>query len=189
MKTSVLLAFAGHAKYEVFYLSQIHIVNVGPHCLQRYVGRGVVCNNGSDLIDILHSISALMETKPPIRHHGGLTNHVAVLPSDVDRARASKDVEVDHPANHVVLEILPSGIAVDLEIHTIAVQHENPMSIIIALTILEVNWVVPVEVSSRRDQVRISRPQGANVIGRWAFEWIGVFSESIDIGTIRKRSA
>ena len=189
MKTLVLLVFAEHVKYEVFYLSQIHIVNVGPHCLQRYVGRGVICNNGSDLIDILHSISALVEAKPPIRHHGGLTNHIAVLPSDVDRARASKDVEVDHPANHVVFEILPSRIAVDLEIHTIAVQHENPMSITTALTILEVDWVVPVKVSSRRDQVRISRPQGTNIVGGWAFEWIGVFSESIDIGTIRERSA
>ena len=189
MKTLVLLAFAGHVKYEVFYLSQIHIVNVSPHCLQRYVGRGVICNNGSDFIDILHSISALVKTKPPIRHHGGLTNHIAVLPRDVDRARASKDVEIDHPANHVVFEILPSGIAVDLKIHAIAVQHENPVSITTALTILEVDWVVPVEVSSRRDQVRISRPQGASIVGRWPFEWIGVFSKSIDIGTIWKRSA
>ena len=89
-----------------------------------------------------------METKAPIWHHGGLADDVAVLPSDVDWARASKDVEVDHPSNYVVFEILSRGIAVDVEIHTIAIQHEDSMSLTAAPTVLEVDWMVSVEVSS-----------------------------------------
>ena len=171
------------------YLSQIHVVDVGPHRLQRNVSDRVVCNDCGDLINILHAIPTLMEPKAPIRHHRGLADDVAVLPSDVDRARASKDVEVDDSSDHVVFEILPGGIAVDVEVHPVAVQHENPMSLSIVLTVLEVDWVVPVEVGSWRDQVRISRPQRANVVSCWASERIGIFSKSIDIRIIRKRSA
>ena len=174
---------------ELIYLSQIHVVDVGPHGLQRYISGRVICNNCGDLIDVLHAVSTLMEPKAPIWHHGGLANDVAVLPSDVDWAWASKDIEIDDTTDHVVLKILPSGIAVDVEIHTIAVQHEDPMSLTIALAVLEVDWVVPVEVSTWRDQVRISRPQCASVVSSWASERIGIFSESIDIRILRKRSA
>ena len=85
-----------------------------------------------------------MEPKAPIWHHCGLANDVTVLPSNVDRARAGKDVEIDDPSDHIVLEILPSGIAVDIEIHTVAVQHKNPMSLGIVLAVFEVNWVISI---------------------------------------------
>lgn len=130
-----------------------------------------------------------MEPKAPIWHHGRLADNVAVLPSDVDWARAGEDVEIDDPSEHIVFEILPCGIAVDVEIHTIAVQHEDPMSLTGALTLFEVDWVVSVEVSSWRDQVRISRPQCASVISSWASKRVGIFSESVDIRISRKRSA
>ena len=89
-----------------------------------------------------------METKAPIWHHGGLADDVAVLPSDVDWPGTSKDVEVDHPSNYVVFEVLSRGITVDVKIHTIAIQHEDPMSLAAAPTVLEVDWMVSVEVSS-----------------------------------------
>lgn len=130
-----------------------------------------------------------MEPEAPIWHHGGLADDVAVLPSNVDWARASKDVEIDDPSDHVVFEILPRGIAANVEIHTIAVQHEDPMGLTGALAVLEVDGVVSVEVGSWRDQVGISRPQCANVVSSWATERVGVFSKSIDIRITRKRSA
>ena len=153
---------------ELIHLSQIHVVDVGPHCLQGYVGGRIVRNDCGDLIDILHAVSTLMESKAPVRHHSGLPDDVAVLPSDVDGARTSKDVEIDDPSDHVVFEILPCGIAVDVEIHTIAIQHEDTVSLTGALAVLEVDRVVSIEVRSRRDQVRISGPQCAGVISRWA---------------------
>ena len=174
---------------ELIHLSQVHIVDVGPHCLQGDVSERIVCNDCGDFIDILHAITTLMEAKAPIWHHCGLANDVTILPSDVDWARAGKDVEIDDPSDHVVLEILPGGVTVDIEIHTVAVQHENPMSLGVVLTVLEINWVVSIEVSSWRDQVCISRPQCANVVSCWTSERIGIFSEPIDIRIIRKRSA
>lgn len=174
---------------ELTHLSQIHVVDVGPHCLQGNVSNRVICNDCGDLIDILHAIATLMESKAPIRHHCGLANDVTVLPSDVDWARAGKDVEIDDPSDHVVLEILPGRVAVDIEIHTVAIQHENTMSLGVVLAVLEVNWVVSIEVGSWRDQVCISRPQCANVVSCRASERIGIFSKSIDIRIIRKRSA
>ena len=130
-----------------------------------------------------------MEPEAPIRHHGGLADDVAVLPSDINRARSREDVEVDDPSEHVVFEILPGGIAVDVEIHTVAVQHEDPMGLAATLAVLEIDGVVSVKVSSRRDQVRISRPECPSVVGGWASERVGVFPESIDVRIIRKRSA
>ena len=99
-----------------------------------------------------------MEPKAPIWHHGGLADDVAVLPSDVNWPGTSKEVEVDDPSNNVVFEVLSRGIAVDIKVHTIAVQHENPVSLTAARAVLEVDWVVSVEVGPWRDQVRISRP-------------------------------
>lgn len=129
-----------------------------------------------------------MESKAPIWHHGGLADDVAVLPSDVDWARASKDIEIDDPSERVVLEILPGGIAVDVKIHAIAIQQENPMSLTVTLTVLEVDRVVSVEVGSWRDQVGVSRPQCAGVVSSRASEGVGILSKSIDIRITRKRS-
>ena len=92
-----------------------------------------------------------MESKAPIWHHGGLANDVTVLPSDIYWARTSQDVEVDDPSDDVVFKILSRGIAVDIKIHTIAIQQEDSMSLTAAFAVLEVDWVVPVEVSSCRD--------------------------------------
>lgn len=129
-----------------------------------------------------------MKSKAPIRHHGGLADDVAVLPSHVDWARTSKDVEIDDTSDHVVFEILSSGIAIDVEIHTIAVQHEHAMSLTVALSVLEVDRVISIEVGPRWDQVRISRPECTNVVSSSTSERVGIFSESIDIRIIRKRS-
>ena len=106
---------------ELIYLSRIHVIDVRPHRLQWYFGNRVVCNNCSNLIDILHAISTLMEPKAPIWHHSGLADDIAVLLGDVNWAWTGKDVEVDNTTIHIVFEILPRGIAVDIEIHTIAV--------------------------------------------------------------------
>ncbi len=89
-----------------------------------------------------------MEPQTPIWHHGRLADDVAVLPSDVNWAWASEEVEVDDPTDHVVLEILSRGITVDVEIYTIAIQHEDSMSLAAACAVLKVDWVVSVEVSS-----------------------------------------
>ena len=131
---------------ELIYLSRIHVIDVSPHRLQWYFGNRVVCNNCSNFVDILHAVSTLVESKAPIWHHGGLAYDIAVLPSDVDWAWTGKDVEVDNTSDHIVFEILPRGIAVDIEIHTIAVQHENTMGLAAAAAMLEVNWMIPVEV-------------------------------------------
>ena len=92
-----------------------------------------------------------METKAPIWHHGGLANDVAVLPSDVNWTRTGKDVEVDNTSNHVVFEILPRRITVDIEIHTIAVQHKDTVSLAAATAMLEVDRVIAVEISPWRN--------------------------------------
>ena len=130
-----------------------------------------------------------MEPKAPVWHHGRLANNLAVLLSDVNWAWTGKDVEVDNTSDHIVFEILPRGIAVDIEIHTIAVQHEDTMSLAAAAAMLEVNRMIPVEVSPWRDQVRIPRPQRASIVSSWAPERVGILSEAIDVWIIRERSA
>ena len=130
-----------------------------------------------------------MEPKAPIWHHGGLADDLTVLLSDVDWAWTSKDVEVDDTSDQIVFEILPRGVAVDIEIHTIAVQHEDTMSLTAAAAMLEVNWMIPVKISPWRDQVRISRPQRASIVSSGAPERVGILSEAINVWIIRKRSA
>ena len=174
---------------ELIYLSRIHVIDVSPHGLQWYLGNRVICNNRGNFIDILHAVSALMEPKAPIWHHGGLADDIAVLLSDVNWAWTGKDVKVNDTSDHAVFEILPRGIAVDIEIHTIAVQHEDTMSLAAAAAKLEINWMIPVEVSPWRDQVRIPRPQCASIVSSRAPERVSILSEAIDIRIIRKRSA
>ena len=178
----------GNSK-ELIYFSCIHVINVSPHRLQWYFGNRVVCNNCGNFIDILHAVSTLMEPKAPIWHHGGLANDIAVLLSDVNWAWTGKDVEIDNTSDHIVFEILPRGIAVDIEIHTIAVQHEDTMSLAAAAAMLEVDWMIPIEISPWRDQVRISRPQRASVVSSRAPERVGILSETINVWIIRKTSA
>lgn len=126
------------------YFARIHVIDVCPHRLQWYLSNRVICNNCSNFIHILHAVSTLMEPKAPIWHHGRLADDLAVLLSDVNWAWTGKDVEVDNTSDHVVFEILPRVIAVDIEIHTIAVQHEDTMSLLAAAAMLEVNWMIPV---------------------------------------------
>ena len=130
-----------------------------------------------------------MEPKAPIWHHGGLADDIAVLLGDVNWAWTGKDVEVDNTTDHVVFEILPRGVAVDIEIHTIAVQHEDTMSLAAAAAMLEVDWMIPVEVSPCRDQERIPRPQRASIVSSRAPKRVGILAEAINVWIVRKRSA
>ena len=63
------------------------------------------------------------------------------------------------------------------------------MSLAAAATMLEVDWMIPVEVSPCRDQVGISRPQRASIVSSRAPERVGILSEAINVWIIRKTSA
>ena len=132
---------------EIIYLPQIHIVDISPHRFQRDVGCRIIRNNGCDFVDILHAVPALMKTETPVWHHDRLTNDFAILPSDVKRARASNNVQVNDTSDHIILEILPTGAGVvDLEIHAIAIQHENSMGLAGTLAIFEIDRMVTVKI-------------------------------------------
>ena len=66
----------------------------------------VIRNDFCNLVDIAHTIAALVETKAPVRHHDSLADDFGVLLSSLDRSGPRNEVEVYDSTNGVVLEEL-----------------------------------------------------------------------------------
>lgn len=84
---------------------------------------------------------------------------------DFGRGWSSQEVQVNNASDRVVLKILASFCSVvDLDVHAVAVQEENTVGTI-CTTVIEVHWVVSVEIAARGNRVSITRPEGASVVG------------------------
>ena len=102
------------------YPSVLHIIDVSPHHFKWNFCLCVVVYNLSHLIDVTIAISALMETKAPIRHHDGQSNNLGVLLTRLDRSWPIEEVEVKDPTQDIVLEVLSISLCVvDLDFYSI----------------------------------------------------------------------
>ena len=103
-----------------------------------------------------------MQPKRPIRHLSRQTNYLRVLSRSFCRVRfaARKEVEVQDAANYIVLQARPirrsvgRDSGVDFDVHAIGIEKENGVRA--RWSVLEVNWVIPVQVSARWNSVLLT---------------------------------
>ena len=70
-------------------LAKVHVVDVSPHDFEGNSSSRIVSNNLSDHVDVPVSILALVETKGPVRVHGGVAGDVSwVIPRSARHARS-----------------------------------------------------------------------------------------------------
>ena len=109
-------------------------------------------NHFSNLKSILISISAVVVTKTPVRHHGGQTRDFGILLRDSYWSRSSNEIEVQDTSEGVVLQVLVLAVGVvNLDIHAIGVEEEYAMAA--GGPVLVVDGVVSVQVSTGRNSV------------------------------------
>lgn len=96
----------------------IHVVNVCPDGFQRDIVGRVIGSDGSNLVNILVSILALMESKSPVGGHQGKLCDLSVLSSHIARGRAGNEVEIENTADDVVLKVLAT-LVVDVNVHSV----------------------------------------------------------------------
>lgn len=131
------------------------------------------------LINILHSISALVEAESPVRHQCTLANNLGILLCGLHGRGTSHKVKVEYAAEDVVFQELLLCI-IDFDVHactaisalgiiddsdscTIRIQQENSMSSV-STAMVKVYWVIPVQVCTGRDLVSVTIPEGACVV-------------------------
>ena len=89
-----------------------------------------------------------MEAKAPVWLHGGVSDGVCVLRSDLLWSRAREEVEIENATNGVVFEVLTGcGSIIDLDVHSIGVEKKNAMRSV-ATSVVKVDRVVPVQIGS-----------------------------------------
>jgi hypothetical protein len=169
-------------------VSVVHVVDVSPHSLQRNAGGRVVGDNLSNGVEISVSVSALVQAKAPVGHHNGQASDFSILLADLRRSLTSHEVEINDTTKDVVLEVLLTVLDVNLDIHAGAGQKEDTMSAALA-TVLEVDGVSSVEVCASWNSVRVTVPEGADVVGCVQPKTIRVLSQTVQVRVLRKRSA
>ena len=162
-------------------------LTVGPHSLQRNVGSRVVGDNLSNGVKVSVSISALVQTKAPVRHHDGQTSDFSILLADLSRSLTSHEVEVNDTAQNVVLKVLLTILDVNLDIHAGAGKKEDTMSATLT-AVLKVDRVGSVEVCASWNAVRVTVPEGADVVGCVQAKPIRVLSQAVQVWVFRQGS-
>jgi hypothetical protein len=90
---------------------------------------------------------------------------LGILFRHLDGGRPGEEVQVEHAADCVVLEILIAlGIFINDHIHAVGVEQEDAMAA--ACAVVKVDGVAAVEVHRLGDPVGVGVPQGADVICR-----------------------
>ena len=139
-------------------MSSVHIVNVGPHDLQRYLCLTVIIDNFCNLIDISIPVTTLVEAESPIRHHGRQSHDIGDLMGHVLWGWTCYKIEVEDTSKHIIFQILPRLFCVvDLDVHTIAVHEKDTMCAILT-SVVEVEWVVTVQVRASWNAICVSAP-------------------------------
>lgn len=163
--------------------SSVHVVDIGPHRLQRNRSHGVVVNHFSNLEGILVSVSAIVVTESPVGHHGGQAHDFGILLCNSHWGWSSDEVEVQDATKSVVLQVLVLAlVVVDLDIHAIGVEEEDTMAA--RGPVLVVDGVVSVQVSTGWDSVGILRPESADVVGGVEAERVRVLSQTVQVGVV-----
>ena len=96
----------------------VHVIDITPNRLQRDARGAVV---GDDLLDVRQvgpAVFTLVKAQRPVRHHGGQPDDGGILLTYVLGSRAGEEVEIDNPADGVILEVLLPCIALaDDDVH------------------------------------------------------------------------
>lgn len=129
---------------------------------------------------IVVTVSTVVETKSPVGHHSRQTSNLRVLLGNLNRSRASHEVEIQDTTKGVVFQILVMSIGVvDLDIHTVGVEEEDTMRT--SVTVIEIDWVVTVQVGTLRNTIGILRPQGTDVVGCVQSHGISVLTKTVKV--------
>lgn len=159
----------------------VHVVDVSPHGLEGDAGLGVVVDDLGDLKGILVAVATVVVTQTPVGLHGGRTGDGAVLLDGFDGGAAREEVEVEHAAEGVVLEVLGSlGVLVDHDVHAVGVEEEDGMGA--GSAVVQVEWVRAVQVGVVGDAEAVLVPEGADVLVRLEVEGVGVLAETVQVG-------
>lgn len=131
------------------------------------------------------SESALMKSERPVRHFGRCPNDLSVLACNLCRIRlaTSKKIEVKDTADDVVLQSCLIRV-IDFDVHPVRIEQEDTMGSCRA--VLEVYWVVSIQICSGRYPISVARPESSGVVMSRQTECICVFTQTIDIGVCRQ---
>ena len=145
------------------HASAVHIVDVSPHGLEGDPGLTIVIDSLGDIKHVLIAIATLVEAEAPVRLHGRQTNYLGVLLRHLNRAWTRHEIEIQNPAQGVVLQILTRLCSlVDHHIHAVGVQKEDAMCS--GRPVLEIDGVVAVEISTVRNPIGILGPQSTDIV-------------------------
>ena len=168
--------------------SAVHVVDVGPHGLERDTGLAVVVDNLSHLEGIAVTIAAVVKAETPVGHHGRESGDLGVLLSNLNGAGTGHEVEVEDTTESVVLKILLTPtILVDDDVHTVGVEEEDAVAA--RLAVLVVDGVVAVQVGAIGSGERVLRPHCADVVGCVEPEVVRVLAETVQVGIVGKLGA
>lgn len=128
-----------------------------------------------------------MQTKRPIWHLSWCPGDLRVLPRHLSRIAltAGQEVKVEYAADNVILESSTVTVSANLHVHSGRTEEKDAMRGTTG-TMLEVHRMVPVQVRSGRDPIRVTGPQRARRVGRVEAERIRVLAEAVDVRRGRK---
>ena len=166
-----------------------HVVDICPHCFQWDSSLTVVVHNFSHLKDVAVAISALVETKTPIRHHGRQSNNLRVLLARLDWCRAVEEVEVENASQYIVLQILSILLrVVDFDFDSIGVEEKYAMSAIFGPGLV-IDRMVTIQILTCWYAVAVSVPDGSSVVGGVQPVRIAVLAKPIKVRILRQGCA
>lgn len=159
----------------------VHVINVRPHGLEGNAGQAVVLNNFGDVVGVLVSISALVETEAPVWLHGREASKLTILLHCCYRSRPSNKVKVEHATNGVVLKVLVArSVLVDHDVHAVGVEEEDTMGA--RGTVLQVEGVRSVEIGVVGNAIAVLVPHSADVVGRLEAQRVRMLAQAVQVG-------
>jgi hypothetical protein len=111
--------------------------------------------------------------------------NLGVLSCNISWGGSSNEVEVQDTPDDVVLEVLATSV-VNVDVHSVGVQQEDTMGSVASVVI--VDGVSSVEILALWSPVRISGVDRPCIVGAIEHEFVGVFTETIQVRLLRKMS-
>lgn len=114
----------------------------------------------SYLVDVSVAISAIVISKTSIGNHSRQSNNLGNLLCNLSWRWARNKIEIKDSSYRVVLKVLTLTVGVvDFNIHTVRVDEDDAMSSICS-SVINIDWVVSIQVFPRWCFVGISSPKG-----------------------------
>ena len=120
-------------------------------------------------------------TEAPVAHHSRQPDNTSVLRTDIFGSWTGQEVEVEDTPESVVFQILFAiTCLVDLDVHPVGVQQKHPMGTL-GGAMINIDWMVSIEIGRFGNAVRISTPQRARVVICWQMQTVTMLSKSVQV--------